>query len=148
MPYLLFGAMQRLILVGRSELIKITKNVDNILVHRVYTDEIRWAYPFYKLRGTYEKEKTDFYSDHCGSHNNRFRCLSRNLLSCCWHWKWSDNFGHDTGKRFQSGNLFSMVLEQQMPWSFIPVQKWTQPPTHIPNSFSNMKMGNINQESH
>ena len=28
------------------------------------------------------------------------------------------------------------------------VQKWTQPPTHIPNSFSNMKMGNINQESH
>ena len=41
------------------------------------------AYPFYKLRGTYEKEKTDFYSDHCGSHNNRFRCLSRNLLSCC-----------------------------------------------------------------
>ena len=39
--FLLLGAMQRLILVGRSELIKITKNVDNILVHRVYTDEIR-----------------------------------------------------------------------------------------------------------
>ena len=36
-------------------------------------------------------------------------------------------------------------------WSWnnrCPVQKWTQPPTHIPNSFSNMKMGNINQESH
>jgi len=30
MPYLLFGAMQRLILVGKSGLIKITKNAGNI----------------------------------------------------------------------------------------------------------------------
>ena len=67
----------------------LTKNLINYInentnIKEIKNDEIGdIVLKVINLNGTYEKEKTDFYSDHCGSHNNRFRCLSRNLLSCC-----------------------------------------------------------------